>query len=122
MASVHLSRERYTWKVGSTRTPRLSYDEILEKKAPDGTGTNELLTGTPTVVEVTTTDLTIDNKAVSTTSLDIRNETIITGRALTFRVSGHLVANAPYTIKITVSTDATPAQTFVKELIIDVEA
>ena len=114
MATIHLPRERYTWKVGSTRTPRLSYDEVLE--------TDELLTGTPTVVEVTTSDLTIDNKAVSISALSINNETIATGRALTFRASGHLVANAPYAIKITVSTDATPAQTFVKELIIDVEA
>ena len=114
MASTHLPRERYTWKVGSTRTPRLSFDEVLN--------TDELLTGTPTIVEVTTTDLTIDNKAVSTSDLVIDNETVTTGRALTFRVSGHLTTNAPYTVKITVSTDATPAQTFVKELIIDVEA
>ena len=110
--TVHLPRERYTWKVGSTRTPRLSYDEVLE--------TDELLTGTPTMVEVTTSDLTIDNKAVSTSELTITNETVAIGRALTLCVSGHEVANMPYTIKITVSTDA--GQTFVKELIIDVEA
>jgi len=114
MTAIHLPRERYTWKVGSTRTPRLSYDEVLE--------TSELLTGTPTVVEVTTSDLTIDNKAVSTAALTIKNEAIAAGRALTFRVSGHGVTNAPYTLTITASTDATPAQTFVKQLIIDVEA
>ena len=107
-----LSADR--WKVGSTRTLRFSYDEVLE--------TNELLTGTPTVIEVITSDLTIDNITVSASELTIKNEGVAAGRVLVFRASGHGVANAPYTLMIIISTDATPAQTFIRQLIISVEA
>lgn len=75
----------------------------------------ELLTGTPLVVEVTSTDLTITNKAVSTAELVILEQTVAVGKAVTFTVSGQ-AEDTIYTIKITVGTDATNAQTFVRNV------
>jgi len=73
--------------------------------------TGESLTGTPTVVEVTTTDLTITSKAVSTTALTINGTSVAAGAAVQFKVSGMKTTGSPYTLKVTVSTNATPAQT-----------
>lgn len=71
----------------------------------------ELATGTPTVVEQTTSDLTITNVAVNTAALTISNKTVIVGNAIQFKVVDQVVANSPYTLKITFATDSTPAQT-----------
>lgn len=49
---------------------------------------DEVATGMPTVAELTSTDLTIDQKAVSTEALVIRGETVATGKAVQFRVAG----------------------------------
>lgn len=76
----------------------------------------ELLTGTPTIVEITTTDLTITNKAVSTTTLTIEGVAVLTGQAVQFLVAG-MLAGVTYTIKITVSTDSTPARTKVVDVV-----
>ena len=65
----------------------------------------ELLTGSPTVAEVTTTDLTIAAEAVSASALTILGETVAIGKAVTFRVSGG-TAGTDYTIRVTVGTDA----------------
>lgn len=92
--------------VGETRNVSVSFVDLLDS--------GEVLTGTPTIVEVTTTDLTISNKRVSTTATTINGETVAIGKAVQFKVSGQLTTNSPYTIKITVGTDASPAQTFVK--------
>lgn len=74
----------------------------------------EVLTGTPTVEEETTTDLTIANKAVNTSALTINGKNVPIGEAVQFKVSGQQAmgsaASGTYKIKITVSTDATPAQ------------
>ena len=70
----------------------------------------ELLTGTPTVVEVTTSDLTLSSKAVNSTTLTINGNTCVVGQAVTFRVAGG-VAGTDYVINITAGSNATPAQT-----------
>ncbi len=57
----------------------------------------ELFTGTPTVTELTTSDLTIDNVAVSTSELTIDGVAVPAGQAITFRASGH-VAGTTYRI------------------------
>lgn len=69
----------------------------------------ELLAGTPTITE-STGDLTISNKAVSTSSLTINGSTVATGGAVQFKVSGG-TAGTTYTINIQCSTDSSPAQT-----------
>ena len=70
----------------------------------------ELLTGTPTIVEVTTTALTLSDKAVSTAALIINGRTVIIGAALQFKVVGG-AAGTEYEIRLTCATNSTPAQT-----------
>lgn len=70
----------------------------------------ELLTGTPTVAEETTSDLTITNKAVNTSTLTIDGVSHAAGQAVQFLVTG-VVAGTLYSIDILCGTDATPAQT-----------
>ena len=79
----------------------------------DRLDSGELLTGTPTITEVTSSDLTLGNKAVSTGALTIYGATVATGMAVQFSVSGQQ-ADTLYTISITVSTDAAVARTFVR--------
>lgn len=72
--------------------------------------TGELCTGTPTITEVTSSDLTLGSKAVSTAALTINGVSTPIGEAVQCSVSGG-TANTTYEIKIAVGTDATPAQT-----------
>ena len=80
---------------------------------------SELLTGTPTVVEVTTSILTLDNKIVSTAILTINKISVPVGEAVQFNVLAS--ATGTYQVKITVGTDATPAQTLIETVEIVVE-
>ena len=70
----------------------------------------ELLSGTPTVVELTSSDLTITNVKINTVALTIRGISNAVGQAVQFSFSGQS-ANTSYRLKATASTDATPAQT-----------
>ena len=70
----------------------------------------ELLTGTPTIVEVTTSDLTLSNKVVNTAQLTINGETVAIGQAVQFHAQGG-TAGTDYDIRITATTDSSPAQT-----------
>ena len=79
--------------------------------------TSELLTGTPTVTEVTTSDLTIANKAVSTAALEIKGKTVAIGKAVQFSVMGG-VSGTTYEIRVSVGTDSTPAETLVYDLML----
>ena len=74
-----------------------------------------LLTGTPMIVEVTTTDLTLASKAVSTAALSINGRTVAIGKAVQFTGAG-FVDGVTYTIRVTVSTDSTPAEVIVYDL------
>ena len=100
--------------VGETRNVAVSFAAKLDS--------GELLTGTPTVVEVTSSDLTITNEVVSTGELTILGETVAIGQAVTFTVSGALASGGLttplskaglYQIKVTPLTNASNAQTFV---------
>ena len=97
--------QRHQIAVGEVRNHAVSFADVLDA--------GELLTGTPTVAEQTTSDLTISNEAVSTSALTINHNTVPAYEAVQFSVSDQKAATA-YKIKITVSTDATPAQTLVK--------
>ncbi len=92
--------------VSETRNFAVSFVNMLDA--------GELLTGTPTITEETTTDLTISNKAVNTAALTINGASVAIGQAVQFKVVGQKVSGSPYTIKITVGTTATPAQTFIR--------
>jgi len=83
---------------------------------------DELLTGTPTVAEITTTALTLTDKAVSTSVLRINGKERAAGEAVTFKVAGG-VAGTTYKIGINCGTTATPAQTLrgVVTLVVDAD-
>ena len=111
----HTAPQRPDTYQGETRNFAVSFSGRLD--------TGELLTGTPTIVDISgdsPTDLTISNKVVSTTSLTINGVTVPTGEAVQFTVTGQQSGKS-YTIKITVGTDATPAQTLIGEIKFDTE-
>ena len=73
----------------------------------------ELLTGTPVVTEIGSSDLTFSNKAVNTVAKVIRGATVPIGQAVLFKITG-FVAGANYRLKISIGTDAVPAQTLIE--------
>lgn len=87
---------------GETRLCAVSFAEKLDS--------GELLTGTPTVTELTTADLTIDNVAVNVAALTVDGESAAIGQAVQFRVAGQQ-AGTTYSLRVQCGTDATPAQT-----------
>lgn len=94
--------------VGDTEKVSINFTDHLDS--------GESLTGTPTVVEVGTTDLTLASKAVnSATYVEAHTgDTVAIGKAVQYTVTGGTVVDSPYTISVTVSTNATPARTFVR--------
>jgi hypothetical protein len=91
--------------------------EIVSIDYTDWLDAGESLDGTPTAVEVTSTDLTIEdlggtaNQAtVSTGELVILGATVAAGAAVSFVVSGQ-VHGSSYQVLVTATTDATPART-----------
>jgi hypothetical protein len=94
---------------GSTRNAAFDFGD---DEGPLDSG--ELLTGTPTIVEVSTSALTISNKVVSTAELTINGRTVAIGEAVQCSVTGG-TAGTTYTIRVTVDTDSTPAQTIVRD-------
>ena len=75
----------------------------------------ELLTGTPTVTEIRTSDLTLGNKALNTAQITINEGTVAISQAVQFSVTGG-TGGREYEIEVTVSSDATVAQTFVERV------
>ena len=70
----------------------------------------ETLTGTPTVTEIDTSDLTITNKALNTSSMTINGNTAAVSCAVLFKISGQK-AGKLYHIKYTVATTSNPSRT-----------
>ncbi len=108
--STSKCKQRLCMTDAETRAVKVSFADDLDS--------GELLTGTPTVAEITTSDLTLANKAVSTGSLTILGKTVATGAAVQFTVTGG-TAGTTYEVKITCGTDATPAQTL--EAVVEIE-
>ena len=81
----------------------------------DKLDSGELLTGTPTAAEVTTSDLTLDTVAVNTAALTVNGRSVAIGQGVQFRIQSG-TAGTTYTILLTATTDSNPAQTF-KELV-----
>ena len=94
--------------------PCISVDEIRNAAVSfvgklDGA---EVLTGTPTITEVTTTDLVLTNKQVSTIELVINDATVPIGQAVQFRIDASgAVSGDEYMVKIVVTTDASQTLT-----------
>lgn len=70
----------------------------------------ELLTGTPIVEEISTTDLTLTDITVNVIALTINGQAVGIGLAVQFKNSG-VLKDVIYRIRITVGTDSSPAQT-----------
>lgn len=103
--------QRQSASVGATRNVAISFAGMLDA--------GELLTGTPAITEDTTSDLTISNKAISTAQLTINGVSVAIAEAVQCKVSGFVSANYPYTLNISVSTDASPAQVLIGKAIIE---
>ena len=103
----NVAAERPELAVGETRNGAYSFKGELDS--------GELLTGTPTVVEVTTFDLAFTNVAINTATITISKDLLVlAGQAVQYSVSGHK-KNVEYQLKITATTDATPiAQTLIE--------
>ena len=101
--------QRPVVSVGETELVSIDYTNGLEA--------DELLTGTPTVVEVTTAHLTIASKVVTTEEVRIFERNVALGKAIQFTVSGQRI-NTQYSIRITVSTDG--GRTIVRDAILTV--
>lgn len=66
----------------------------------------ETLTGSPTITEQTTDDLTISGVAVNSSTLTIDGVSHTAGQAVQFAVSGMLLTHTPYTLKVVVTTSS----------------
>jgi len=110
---VSTAPDRHTVVVGETRTAHVSFSNLLNS--------GELLTGAATVAEDGSSDLTITNNAVTTAVQEIDGVDVPAGEAVGFSFSGQS-AGTEYSIKITVSSDASPAQTFVRYVKVPAEA
>lgn len=75
----------------------------------------ELLIGTPTVVEVGTADLTISNVGRNVEQQWIGRWDAVIDKAVVFTVSGG-TAGRVYKLRITAGTDATYPQTMIQEV------
>lgn len=82
----------------------------------------ELISTLTSILEITTTDLTIDNKAISTAALTINGVTAAIGEALTCRIAG-ILAGKQYHLQCKFVTNSTPAATRICDIyLIGVEA
>lgn len=104
MSNVSTTPREYDVIAGEVRN--VSID--LRGKLDSG----ELLTGSVTVTEVGSSDLSFANQAVNTEALTINGASVAIGQAVQFKVSGVLVGSR-YRVKVTVATDATPPQTLI---------
>ena len=106
--------QRHTLSVGATRLVRINATSDLD----DGAS----FTGTPTVAEVTTSDLTLANNIVNTATYTdaITGNTVAIGKGIQFTAAGG-TADTTYRVRVTCSTDSSPAETIVYDLLLDWE-
>lgn len=118
----------YKLKAGETRAFTVDFSSRLSTPPFSPTGpcessttyATEVLTGTPTVAEVGTSALTIANVALNTAALWVAGRSIAANQGVTFTVSGGTTRTV-YTVRITIATDGTPAQTLIEDIRIQVQ-
>lgn len=94
---ANLAPQRHTKTASEVRNVSIDMQGLLD----DG----ELLTGTPIIVEVTTSHLTITNKAVSSEALTINGADCAAGKALQCTIAGGNAGHT-YAVRFTVTTEA----------------
>lgn len=92
--------------VGDTEAGAIDYTDLLDSGEAGAS---------VTITELTSTDLTLTNKAVSSGSLTILGNTVSTGKAVQWVVSGQSATGGPnsdglYTLVVTLTTNASPAR------------
>jgi len=92
-----------TISVGDTDIQSVDLQDYLDS--------GETFTGTPTVVEITTTALTLSNKTVNAAAITVQGRTVAIGAAIQFKVSGQQ-AGVTYKLQITGTTTAGRVLTF----------
>ena len=95
---------------GETLQVRISFADLLVD--------SDTLTGTPTVAEQTTTDLTLTSKEVNSTAITILGESVASANAVTFLCAGG-TAGTTYTIRVTVDTAG--SSIFERHILLNVE-
>ena len=95
--ATHLAFQTFTAVPGETLNVAVSFDGWLD--------VGETITDTPRIVDEDNR-LTLTNKTATTAVKVINGVSVAAGRAVTFTVSGQVVAYTPYTIKITIVTSA----------------
>lgn len=95
---------------GETMQARVSFQDLLVD--------SDVLTGTPTVAEQTTTDLTITSVELNGSSVTVLGETVTANNVVMFKVAGG-TEDKLYTIRVTVST--TGGSTFVRDVSLRIE-
>jgi len=97
--TINLAPQRYNIAYGETVPVSVSFIDILDSGV--------LLTGTPTITEVTTTDLTLTHKEVNTSAITINGVSNAIGQAVTFLIAPSVSATGEYTVLITCGTNST---------------
>lgn len=106
-------KRRPTIAEGETRNGKVSFAALLDA--------GESLTGTPTIEEEETSDLTITEVSVNPSATLVNHVSVPAARVVLYRVSGALAAHSPYRIKITVATSASLSQTLVRRVSFEAE-
>jgi len=111
--SIILQPKTHCLAMGATQL----YHVHLDPAAVLATG--ESFTGTPTVEEVGTSGVTIDEVAITTVDLDDDGNTVLAGRAIQFRAyagSGVTASATPRKFKVTLPTDGSPSQNIIRQV------
>ena len=103
--------QQYVISVGDTDVVSINYTDYLDS--------GELLTGTPTVTEVTTAALTLSNKIVNTSTYTEADsgDTVAVGKAVQFAVTTNTAGL--YRVRVTCTTDATLTRTKVLDVLLE---
>jgi hypothetical protein len=105
--------------------PAIAVDEVVNCAVSWANllGPDEVLAGSPAVVdEGTETDLTIDEVAINSETLRINGRPVGPGKALCFRLSGQSAEKSPYTLQLSITTNATPTPTRIRSIQFTAEA
>ena len=113
--------------IGETQGYLVDFGDTVDKTGPLDTG--ETLTGTPTITQesvdpdeiddLATASMTLDNKAVGTSTPIINGRQCSSGEYIRFTgaiADGANAVGAVYTVKITCGTTSSPARTLVRRV------
>ena len=109
MSEATQADQHYEIKIGSIRNIAVDCRGWLDD--------DEELTGTPTIT-IGAGGGTLSNKIVSAEQLSIDDQLVAAGKAIQFSIDTNGATAGEYTIEVSCSTDATPAQTPAGDLLL----